>query len=172
MGLRACNKVETLSAKDVYFKHFSFEQHPRYFIRTPTGVSQGYNYMPRDYHTSTSPYPIKPLYEVPQPDIIAPSDPQLPVQLSHSYGIYHHTMNPIFLFLPYIKPVSTSEDVIRMMGHVLLETQLHMTLHTLQDGFQFLGNNEEKWLSANTVKLRFGLYTDTALLFPTFRRYA
>ncbi|CAH8664187.1 unnamed protein product [Dicrocoelium dendriticum] len=55
-------------------------------------------------------------------------DPDINQIPDFAYGSYDHTMNPIFLFLPYIEPVSSSEDIVRMMAYVLLETQLTMTL--------------------------------------------
>ncbi|VDP16287.1 unnamed protein product [Schistosoma margrebowiei] len=45
------------------------------------------------------------------------------------------TANPIFLFLPFIEPVSTSENATRMMAHVLLQTSIDFTVYSPTDGF-------------------------------------
>ncbi|VDO95700.1 unnamed protein product [Schistosoma margrebowiei] len=47
------------------------------------------------------------------------------------------TANPIFLFLPYIEPVSTSENATRMMAHVLVQTSIDLTVYTPTDGWQY-----------------------------------
>lgn len=45
----------------------------------------------------------------------------------------NHRINPIWLFLPYIEPVSNSENVQRLLGHVLMETEIHLTAYTFCD---------------------------------------
>lgn len=47
----------------------------------------------------------------------------------------------IALFLPHIEPISDSENIIKMMGHVLLETELNMTMFSNPDGYQGVNSN-------------------------------
>ncbi|CAI2737972.1 unnamed protein product [Dicrocoelium dendriticum] len=121
-GLLACNDVHTLSANEVYFKRFDFDHHPCFLTRTPLPVPRGYRYMPDKYYANTSRYPFLPFWKQQSLNQSVPATHPTTISTAWSFGTYNHTLNPILLFLPYIEPVSTSEDILRMMGHELLET--------------------------------------------------
>ncbi|CAH8664117.1 unnamed protein product [Dicrocoelium dendriticum] len=166
-GLLARNNVQTLSANEVYFKRYYFDSHFRFHIRTQQPVSNRYRFMPGDYYRNTSPYPYTPFWKQNGPSQTVPTEPLTDFTSSYAFGIYNHTTNPIFLFLPHIEPVSTSEDIVRMMGHVLLETQFTLTLIGPQDGYRNIASTLNVWTAANSVELGSGLYTSTVLRFPT-----
>ncbi|CAI2737807.1 unnamed protein product [Dicrocoelium dendriticum] len=167
-GLLACNNVQTLSANEVYVKRYDFDHNGKFLVTTPTATPRGFAYMPGDYYNNTSPYKYLHFWKKLATTTSVPTDPATLVPNYVAFSPYAHTLQPIFLFLPYIEPVSASEDIVRMMGHVLLETQLTMTLIAPPDGWRNLASTLNVWINANSCQLDTGTYTDTTLLFPTF----
>ncbi|CAI2737799.1 unnamed protein product [Dicrocoelium dendriticum] len=171
-GLLACNNVHTLSANDVYFKRYDFDNDSKFLTTTPTGTANGFSYMPGDYFNNTPPYKYMPFWK--KLVRTTPVPTTLPTAVSDyiAFDAYSYTINPIFLFLPYIEPVSTSEDIVRMMGHVLRETQLTLTLIGPQDGWPNIASTLNVSTEANSCALDTGHYTDKTLIFPTFLNHA
>ncbi|CAI2737803.1 unnamed protein product [Dicrocoelium dendriticum] len=171
-GLLACNNVHTLSANEVFFKRYDFDNNGKFLVATPAPTPRGFAYMPGDYFQNVAPYNYSPFWKKLYSSYAVPTTPITVVPDQIAFNPYAHTMQPIFLFPPYIEPVSASEDIVRMMGHVLLETQLTLTLIAPPDGWRNIASNLTTWTNANSCKLDTGTYTDTTLHFPTFFHHA
>lgn len=150
-GLLMTNHTKTLSAGEIYTKHYRFEKHPRFFIQTPKMDTNGYYLMPGDYSTEST---YLPQWNKPTT-----------ATYSNAYGIYQPTLPPLFLYMPYIESATNGEDVVRMMGHVLLETELILELYSDRDGYPIYGK-DLLTKTINTVPLTYNTYTNTNKIIP------
>lgn len=138
-GLLMLPNLQTLSSKEIYEKHWKLDPGERLFHRTPEAYKEGTYYLPLDlFGISGSQAVIDFAKSVRNESYIIKTKPEPdPGQLISNFtGTPTHTeANPIVMFLPFIESVSSSEDVTRMMAHILMETQIRMTLFTPTDGY-------------------------------------
>lgn len=156
-GLLMTNNVRTLSAGEIYSKTFTFNKHERFFVQTPKFDSSGYWLMPGDYIANSNYIPFW--------------KKNITSDQLNSYGIYQKTLPAIFLFMPYIESATNSEDVVRMMGHVLLETELILELYSDRDGYPIYAKQGSP-LGNNSVPLDFIQYNVNvkSINFSNFRK--
>lgn len=78
----------------------------------------------------------------------------------YQYKIPEKDLPFLFIFLPYIEQVNSSETIARLYAHVLMETQLNFTLWTVPDGAKHLTTNMHTKNQLNQLK---HLYTNKSL---------
>ncbi|VDP45529.1 unnamed protein product [Schistosoma margrebowiei] len=139
-GLLGCTNVQTLSSGQTYHKTWKFENHPRLFHRTPQWNTDYHQYLPFDLFRSGL---IGPEISAAKTWVNSYNNVRAEgggsLWLADTCGQMCSpdiTANPIFLFLPYIEPVSTSENATRMMAHVLMQTSIDLTVYSPTYGWQ------------------------------------
>lgn len=135
-GLLALSDVQTIKANEVYHKHYKFHNHPRYYWNVPTESSTDFTYIPADLeywlgvgNTGSIPAVRRKIRQT---------------GLDTESGDFTHTYNKmgaIWLFLPFIEPISTSEDATRLLGHFMMETSITLTCFSGPDGYDIINNN-------------------------------
>lgn len=150
-GLLGCNNVRTLSAGETYTKKYNFENHPFYFYKMPQYSASGLTYLPFTHEMYDGGNAVS---TIPQNKRIWSDEELQRVGLLGDIN-KTNTINPIFLFLPFIEPISSSEDVARLMGHVLLETEITLTAYSFADSYgQILSSGDDEYVkSANRIPL-------------------
>ncbi|CAH8618899.1 unnamed protein product [Schistosoma rodhaini] len=122
-GLLACNKVQTLSANEKYTRTYNLQNHPYLPYLAPEFSTGTYTYLPGTYFPNQGFRSIFGRQQVTSGVVNVLGD-----------TLHHGKIPPLFIFMPYIEPVSASESAPRLLGHVLLETAITMTYYTFADG--------------------------------------
>lgn len=135
-GLLACNRIHTMGAGQTFIKKYDFPVNSHYFFRTPQYKTDTLTYMPYSQEIDTGSVN--------------------PIILKGTYGSLSETgtFNPIFLFLPYIEPISVGENVPRLMCSVLLESSISLTLFSQPDSFTQFPINREVAAKINSIPLK------------------
>lgn len=148
-GLLGLGNVDTLHSGEVWGKHYDLNNSNYFLLKTPKYAPGKYTYLPGNYWDGTSIYPLEHKsvgYDKVNKDQIT---------FSNSKG-----MQPVHLFMPFIESISDSENVTRMLGHVVMETSITMRLMTQPDNYSKWANTKHK-----TIELRQGDNTNTDILF-------
>lgn len=154
-GLLNVNNTKTLTSGETFVKNYTFEKNSRFFIKTPAYSTTQCTLMPGDYININN--------------YIAQWKKNNSASTTNTYGLYNPQMSPIFLYLPYIEAATTSEDVVRMMGHLLLETELILELYSDRDGYNRYGGSQSPYDTVTLNNLQYGDNVFT-VPFPNFRK--
>ncbi|CAI2737806.1 unnamed protein product [Dicrocoelium dendriticum] len=102
-GLLACNNVHTLSANEVFFKRYDFDNNGKFLVATPAPTPRGFAYMPGDYFQNVAPYNYSPFWKKLYSSYAVPTTPitVVPTKLHlipthipcNPFSYSYHTLN-------------------------------------------------------------------------------